>query len=162
MDKDYEMCEMCGMRAATFFIKKNINGVVTEKHLCAHCAEKLQKSDAFNEIFDGVNLFSGLFDEQPTMTKMRVCKCGTTEKDVIDNMKFGCSECYNTFRDIAKKFVGKLGGNTYVGKPELVHELKEEQKPLDEQQLLRQQIKDAVDKEDFLLANELKEKLSKL
>lgn len=160
MEKDFGMCEMCGMRSATVFIKKNINGIITEKHLCSHCAEKLQKSEAFNDIFGEINLLSGLFEEQVPMAKMRVCKCGTSEKDVVDNFKFGCSECYNTFRDIAKKFVIKLGGNIYVGKPSAVLEEKKISVTPSKQEVIKAQIKDAIACEDYLLANELKQKLS--
>jgi len=34
-------CENCGKNEVTFVYQSNINGHVTEKHLCAQCAEKL-------------------------------------------------------------------------------------------------------------------------
>lgn len=34
-------CENCGKNEVTFIYQSNINGNVTEKHLCAECAEKL-------------------------------------------------------------------------------------------------------------------------
>ena len=34
-------CENCGKNEVTFVYQSNINGKVTEKHLCAECAEKL-------------------------------------------------------------------------------------------------------------------------
>ena len=34
-------CENCGKNEATFVYQSNINGKVTEKHLCSECAEKL-------------------------------------------------------------------------------------------------------------------------
>jgi protein arginine kinase activator len=34
-------CENCGKNEVTFVYQSNINGKVTEKHLCADCAEKL-------------------------------------------------------------------------------------------------------------------------
>ena len=34
-------CENCGKNEVTFVYQSNINGQVTEKHLCAECAEKL-------------------------------------------------------------------------------------------------------------------------
>ena len=34
-------CENCGKNEVTFIYQSNINGAVTEKHLCAECAEKL-------------------------------------------------------------------------------------------------------------------------
>ena len=34
-------CENCGKNEVTFVYQSNINGQVTEKHLCSECAEKL-------------------------------------------------------------------------------------------------------------------------
>ena len=34
-------CENCGKNEVTFVYQSNINGRVTEKHLCSECAEKL-------------------------------------------------------------------------------------------------------------------------
>lgn len=34
-------CERCGKNEATFYFKSNINGNVTEQHLCGDCARKL-------------------------------------------------------------------------------------------------------------------------
>ena len=34
-------CENCGKNEVTFVYQSNINGKVTEKHLCSECAEKL-------------------------------------------------------------------------------------------------------------------------
>ena len=34
-------CENCGKNEVTFMYQSNINGKVTEKHLCSECAEKL-------------------------------------------------------------------------------------------------------------------------
>ena len=49
-------CENCGKNEVTFLYQSNVNGHVTEKHLCADCAEKLgytQKLTAHTQrIFD--------------------------------------------------------------------------------------------------------------
>lgn len=34
-------CENCGKNEVTFYFKSNVNGKITEKHLCSECAEKL-------------------------------------------------------------------------------------------------------------------------
>ena len=34
-------CENCGKNEVTFVYQSNINGTVTEKHLCGHGAEEL-------------------------------------------------------------------------------------------------------------------------
>ena len=64
-------CENCGKNEVTFVYQSNINGQVTEKHLCAECAEKLgytQKiaahSQRMMQNFFGNSLFgSSFFDD---------------------------------------------------------------------------------------------------
>ena len=62
-------CENCGKNEVTFMYQSNINGKVTEKHLCSECAEKLgytQKLAARSQrMMQGFgNLFGGsLFDD---------------------------------------------------------------------------------------------------
>ncbi len=34
-------CQNCGMNDATFYYRSNVNGRVTEQHLCSQCAAKL-------------------------------------------------------------------------------------------------------------------------
>ena len=64
-------CENCGKNEVTFVYQSNINGKVTEKHLCSECAEKLgytQKiaahSQRMMQNFFGNSLFgSSFFDD---------------------------------------------------------------------------------------------------
>ena len=70
-------CENCGKNEVTFMYQSNINGKVTEKHLCAECAEKLgytQKLAAhsqrmmqgFGSMFGG-SLFDDFFAPVPSL-----------------------------------------------------------------------------------------------
>ena len=61
-------CENCGKNEVTFVYQSNINGKVTEKHLCSECAEKLgytQKlaahSRSMMQNFFGNSMFGGGF-----------------------------------------------------------------------------------------------------
>ena len=47
-------CERCGKNEATFYYKSNINGRVTEKHLCQDCAAELGYTASFRpmRLFD--------------------------------------------------------------------------------------------------------------
>lgn len=54
-------CEHCGKNEVTFVYQSNVNGQVTEKHLCGECAEKLgytQKLAAYSQRMTR-NLFGG-------------------------------------------------------------------------------------------------------
>ena len=61
-------CENCGKNEVTFVYQSNINGKVTEKHLCSECAEKLgytQKiaahSQRMMQNFFGTSIFGNSF-----------------------------------------------------------------------------------------------------
>lgn len=61
-------CENCGKNEVTFMYQSNINGQVTEKHLCSECAEKLgytrkiaAHSRSMMQNFFGGSLFGNSF-----------------------------------------------------------------------------------------------------
>ena len=56
-------CEHCGKNEATFYYKSNINGQVTEQHLCSDCARALGYADGFGSGFSGLNSFFGGMDD---------------------------------------------------------------------------------------------------
>jgi len=67
-------CENCGKNEVTFVYQSNVNGHVTEKHLCADCAEKLgytQKlaahSQKMMQNFFGGGLFDDFFTPFPSL-----------------------------------------------------------------------------------------------
>ena len=64
-------CEHCGKNEVTFVYQSNINGKVTEKHLCSECAEKLgytqqiaaHSRSMMQNFFGGSLLGNGFFDD---------------------------------------------------------------------------------------------------
>jgi len=67
-------CENCGKNEVTFVYQSNINGHVTEKHLCADCAEKLgysqklaAQSRSMMQNFFGGSLFDDFFTPFPSL-----------------------------------------------------------------------------------------------
>ena len=76
-------CENCGKNEVTFVYQSNINGQVTEKHLCSECAEKLgytQKIAAhsqrmmqnfFGNSLFGNSFFDDFFSPVPTLMGRR-------------------------------------------------------------------------------------------
>ena len=47
-------CQHCGKNEATFYYKSNVNGHVTERHLCAECAGEMGYTDSLRpaSLFD--------------------------------------------------------------------------------------------------------------
>ena len=71
-------CENCGKNEVTFMYQSNINGKVTEKHLCSQCAEELgyareltarsrQFHDRLNRGFFGRSLLDEFFAPVPSL-----------------------------------------------------------------------------------------------
>lgn len=71
-------CEHCGKNEVTFVYQSNLNGKVTEKHLCGECAEQLgytkhiaahsrRMQNFMNEGFFGRSLFDDFFTPVPSL-----------------------------------------------------------------------------------------------
>ena len=67
-------CENCGKNEVTFVYQSNVNGQITEKHLCAECAERLgytqrlaaQSQRMMRGLFGG-GLFEDFFTPMPSL-----------------------------------------------------------------------------------------------
>lgn len=67
-------CENCGKNEVTFVYQSNINGNVTEKHLCSECAEKrgytrkiAAHSQRMMQNFFGNSFFDDFFSPMPSL-----------------------------------------------------------------------------------------------
>lgn len=54
-------CDRCGKNEATFYYKSNINGKVTQVHLCPQCAKELGYTDSFRSAGMTGGLFGDFF-----------------------------------------------------------------------------------------------------
>lgn len=54
-------CQHCGMNDATFYYRSNVNGRVTEQHLCADCAGRL----GYQQAMPTMDLFDDDFFTRP-------------------------------------------------------------------------------------------------
>ena len=58
-------CEHCGKNDANFYYKSNINGKVTQLHLCGECAEALGYTDTLRRTMRPMRLFDDDFFTRP-------------------------------------------------------------------------------------------------
>lgn len=101
------LCQNCGVKPATYFYQENINGSKLELHLCPDCAAKLGVGEYQENLFSSFSMFT---PPAAPAKKTAVCPlCGTTLEQIREKGKFGCSTCYDTFRE-------KLDLTPYVGK----------------------------------------------
>lgn len=163
-------CSVCG-KPATVCKKETINGVTKVSYYCDDCYQAIESGNPFD------NLISAMFNFNGTNSglgkpKTRTCKCGMTERDVISGGKFGCSECYTVFRDIAENFVNTRGYLAHKGKIPHKSATNSTQSGKEKQQTASEQVSElsklkaelslAVKEERYLDADRIAKQIAKL
>lgn len=172
-------CQHCNNREATTYFKQNINGKVTEMHLCEDCAKELGVMDSFRpesffaDSFLGNLLGAGI----PAMNVLsgvdRCESCGSTFNDIINSGLMGCADCYTKFADRLEPSVFKLHGNaSHVGKNVTYTEVPEEKgekeqpkkaaEPVSELEKLKSELQSAIKEQRFEDAAVLRDKIKEL
>lgn len=115
------LCQQCKQNPATTHIKRSVNGVTTELHLCAACAKEQGLSPLFGGMAMDMNNFWGNLFSEPSAAALRstkVCNgCGSTFAQIAHSGKVGCPACYDTFFDRLQPTIERIHGKaTHVGK----------------------------------------------
>ena len=167
------ICEKCKKKEATIFYEETINGTKRSYSICSDCAAELEKAGeislahglfslpSFGGFHDG--LFGGLFGNPATQPQARkACpKCGATMSDLKKVGKVGCPACYSTFGEELGDTIRSIHGNVkHIGRTPA--RLREDREMTDRLSLLRQQLKDAVAKEDYERAATLRDEIRSL
>ncbi len=130
-------CEKCNQNEATVYIQRNVNGSVTEHHLCAACArqEMQEGTDAFEGLGNTMlsqSIPAGVFHvlggipsfgtgAVPTAPARTCPSCGTTYEAFRKTGLLGCPDCYETFSDRMEQIFarvqasGRHTGRVYKG-----------------------------------------------
>jgi protein arginine kinase activator len=139
---------MCHVRDAAVHLTEVINDEVSKLHLCEHCAKlkgaEMQAHFGLTDLLSSLMDFGAQFDDGMGRgdSDLACSACGMTYQDFQKLGKFGCQECYETFKDELSKLLRKIhGSDRHAGKMPFMGE-----KVLEEQQALKK----------------LKEELSKL
>ena len=91
---DFMLCEKCGKNNATTHIRSVVNGVVTEKHLCACCAANEGYSDMQGNNLTQLlsSMFGDIMAANSSMGAVRCKCCGGAFADIAESGKVGCPE----------------------------------------------------------------------
>ena len=161
------MCEDCGKNSATFHMTEIINGKSKEIHLCEDCASN-NEDFSFSSSFTIQDLLAGLLDIpgehdfKPNFVEDVSCSsCGTTYEEFKRRGKFGCSNCYDSFREkLLPLFKNIHGHDTHVGKiPKRTGGVIKKRKDINS---LKTRLQESVKDEEFEMAAELRDKIKKL
>lgn len=101
------------------------------------------------------------YTEQKPAQQKKCPLCGATAYDIQKTGKAGCAQCYDVFADILDPYIRKIHGSvTHQGR--IPGGGTPEQKLDREIAQLKQQLKSAVEAEDYLKAAELRDKIREL
>ena len=149
------LCEHCHVNEATFHRVQVINGARSEAHLCSQCLASQQGAINIGSMIAA--LFSPV--EQISPAGQLACKrCGTTPARFQQTGRLGCGQCYTDLSAMIEPMLKRVQGRSrHIGRvPEGA-----KTEPADPVQELRRQIQDAVEKEDYETAAQLRDEIKK-
>ena len=176
-------CSRCGVNDATLLIRQVINGKESEYSLCENCAKAIGLSvqsglgaggfpgsmfsgsffSALNQLGNNSQVNTGVF--VPGKSGSGVCaNCHTTLAEFKEKGKLGCSHCYEAFDDqLSQVFRRIQSGEVHRGRklaqPPESSEVREIQ---DRILKLQEQIRKAVEVEDYESAAKCKTEIARL
>lgn len=166
------ICENCKQRPAKVKVTQMHNGDHFERNYCEVCANSLHPfyEEYKQDPLSLHQLLSNWFnhsEQQPVQQRMDtaevVCEeCGWTFQRFLNEGKFGCGSCYNSFRVQLPSVFKRLhnGNTTHIGKaPGAFGEILELKKRIEATRL---QMKEAVQAENFEEAAKLRDEARKL
>ncbi|WP_062196979.1 UvrB/UvrC motif-containing protein [Massilibacterium senegalense] len=165
------LCQQCQQREATLHFTKIVNGQVEEVHVCEQCAREKGKHIPGSNSFSIHDLLSGLLSfEQPFQQKQSVSyvqeehcpTCNMTFEQVVKRGRFGCTDCYHTFKNRIDPILKRVhGGNTeHRGKvPKRAGVDLHMKKQIEE---LKRQLQQCVEKEAFEEAATIRDQIKRL
>ncbi|MEZ5357365.1 MAG: UvrB/UvrC motif-containing protein [Candidatus Zixiibacteriota bacterium] len=163
-------CQDCGGSDATVNLTQIINNEKVVLNLCKDCAAKRGFHSPLDNIpFPLANFLAGMMEAEKTageskavMTTDLTCsKCGLTFSEFSRLGRFGCGNCYQTFREKLQPLLRKIHGSS-LHRGKLPPMLSEDATIIKEQERLEDELKHAIDTEDFERAADLRDKLKSL
>ena len=159
-------CDNCHERSAAIHLTQIVNNSVTTVHLCEQCAAEkgVQTSASVAKFPLGdflASLGKGAAGALPAEAEDGTCDyCHATLQDFRDTGRLGCPECYEAFAQHLRGLLRRLHGSSqHVGE---VYLPPEGAVPTDSARVLvdlREQLRRAVDAENFELAAELRDRI---
>ena len=146
------LCEQCRMREASIVIREVVNGTVTERNLCSD-SRRSEEEDA---------------------SKLSCPTCGMTYKEFVQDGRFGCADCYNTFGLLINNSIKKIqGNNSHTGKKprflgdkkihaDMVADAKKRQSLQEQLEICQAKQKEAVLEEDYEKAAYYRDEIKKI
>ncbi|MBF0484468.1 MAG: UvrB/UvrC motif-containing protein [Candidatus Omnitrophica bacterium] len=157
-------CEKCEKSEATVHLTEILNGNVHEFHLCEDCAKV--KSAEVEQNFGLADLLAGLSVQgKPQAPVLLTCKnCGLSYEDFRKTGRLGCNECYQSFKSELSVLLKRIHGSAehHGKKPIMIHQDPILFSAVIELDKVKDELKEAILKEQFEKAAELRDKIKSL
>jgi protein arginine kinase activator len=158
-------CEQCREREAVIHLTQIVNEQVTTLHLCERCAAEKGVDSPGAQPKTPLGTFlaaMGQEAEQTQAPRPETCvRCGGSLQDFRESGRLGCPDCYRSFEVPLRDLLRRLHGSTHHMGERYAEEGGTRPPPAQRQQAteLREQLRLAVETENFELAAELRDRL---
>jgi len=155
-------CDQCREREAVIHLTQIVNEQVTTLHLCEKCAEEKGVESPGSTVKTPLGSFLAAMgkgaEQLPATRTGDTCqRCGATFQDFRETGRLGCPDCYRTFETPLRDLLRRLHGSTHhLGER---YAEREPQPAREQASDLREQLRLAVETENFELAAELRDRL---
>jgi len=135
----------------------------TVVHMCRECAEKegISSSGSKETIGNLIAEMVGQEVEHEALKKSSCPDCGCTYTELKKTGKLGCASCYNVFENYLEPLLKKLHGSV-VHEGSVPKALKGHLVLRKHLSRMRSELKEAVSKEEFERAAELRDRIAEL
>ncbi len=156
------LCDICKEHIATVHYTEIVNNKLKKMNLCDNCAKA--KNLGVTVQFSVADILKGL-TEPPASGKKEKDKtcafCGLTYSRFKKIGKLGCGECYEAFETSLKPVISDIHkNNQHTGKVPL--KMKKVAKAVSQLDALHRQLRQAVEKEEYEQAAEIRDKIKKI
>ena len=158
-------CDQCHEREAVIHLTQIVDEQVTTLHLCERCAAEKGVESAATVGKTPLGGFLAAMGKGVTPQVAGIggaCpRCGATLQDFRESGRLGCPECYRSFEAPLRDLLRRLHGSTHHVGERYAEPGREPAAELaaDGRESLRQQLRLAVETENFELAAELRDRL---
>ena len=166
------VCPICNKREATIHLTQIVNNEKISTSMCQECAaQRGFHSPLDNVPFPLAEILSGMTKHMPrkqndTPAEQLTCpNCKMSFDQFANQGRFGCGECYQTFRARLEVIMRKIhGASLHRGRNPGMEATSDTTAlvPVREEERLESALKQAIADEDFERAAELRDKLHQL
>ena len=158
-------CEICGLKDAVIHIRQIQKDLLHELHICEECAQEKGLIREEESELPIANLLSGLLEGKDVVGAgdvKDVCpRCGLKASEFRKQGKLGCPECFRAFEKDVRAIVSQMAARPrHTGK--VPHTMVIEQSAGSKGEGLRDELREAVEREEYELAAQLRDRLREL